>query len=73
MSTHRTVMRDEVVQFLGRLPEGSARARFVDCTLGGAGHALALLEALPEAELLGLDRDPEAIERECAHLLRFFS
>ncbi len=34
--------------------------QIVDCTLGGAGHARALLEALPQAHLLGIDRDPDA-------------
>ena len=33
-----------------------------DFTLGRAGHALALLEARPEARLYGSDRDPQAIE-----------
>lgn len=34
----------------------------VDCTLGGAGHASALLKVFPQAELLGLDRDAEAVK-----------
>jgi 16S rRNA (cytosine1402-N4)-methyltransferase len=33
----------------------------MDCTLGGAGHSAALLEAIPEASLIGLDRDLTAI------------
>ena len=33
----------------------------LDCTLGGAGHSCALLEAIPDAELIGLDRDLTAI------------
>ncbi|WP_375431656.1 16S rRNA (cytosine(1402)-N(4))-methyltransferase RsmH [uncultured Friedmanniella sp.] len=35
----------------------------VDGTLGLAGHAAALLEACPQARLIGLDRDPQALER----------
>src|SRR5688500_11695748 len=35
---------------------------FVDCTVGLGGHARALLEA-GASRLIGLDRDPEALER----------
>ena len=34
---------------------------FVDATLGGGGHAEALLSQHPDWTLLGIDRDPEAI------------
>lgn len=71
MSTHRTVLLDEVVSSLALRPGGPPTERFVDCTLGGGGHAEALLEALPGAELLGLDRDPEAVRRCEERLARF--
>lgn len=35
--------------------------RFVDGTVGAGGHAAALLDAVPDAHLLGLDRDPAAL------------
>lgn len=36
----------------------------MDCTLGGGGHARLLLERIaPDGVLLGIDRDPEAVER----------
>ncbi len=35
----------------------------VDATLGLGGHAEALLQRCPQARLIGLDRDPEALER----------
>ncbi len=54
---HATVMRDEVVQAIAPRAGGF----YVDATLGGAGHTVALLEAEPRARILALDRDPVAI------------
>ena len=40
-----------------------ASGRYVDATLGGGGHARALLDVLdPDGVVLGIDRDPEALE-----------
>jgi len=36
---------------------------FVDATLGLGGHSEALLAASPDVRLVGIDRDPEALER----------
>ncbi|HEY8087745.1 MAG TPA: 16S rRNA (cytosine(1402)-N(4))-methyltransferase RsmH [Polyangiaceae bacterium] len=54
---HTTVMRDEVVRAVAPRAGGT----YVDVTLGGAGHTVALLEAEPKARIVGLDRDPAAI------------
>lgn len=37
-------------------------AIIVDCTLGLAGHATAFLQAAPQATLIGIDRDAEALQ-----------
>ncbi|HKI87247.1 MAG TPA: 16S rRNA (cytosine(1402)-N(4))-methyltransferase, partial [Thermoanaerobaculia bacterium] len=44
---------------------------FVDVTLGLGGHAEALLEAAPNASVLGIDRDPEARAIAAQRLKRF--
>ena len=36
---------------------------YVDCTLGGAGHAKAILgKIIPDGMLIGIDQDEDAIE-----------
>jgi len=52
-------------------PERRPGGWFVDTTLGLGGHAEALLERAPEARLLGLDRDPQALERAAERLSVF--
>lgn len=44
---------------------------FVDATVGLGGHSEALLAASPEARLIGIDRDPRALERAARRLERF--
>jgi 16S rRNA (cytosine1402-N4)-methyltransferase len=56
-SYHVPVMVEEVLRFLR--PERGGT--FVDGTLGGGGHAEALLEASPAVRVVGVDRDPEAL------------
>lgn len=46
---------------------------FVDCTLGLGGHAEAILERDANARLLGVDRDPQALEFARERLGRFGS
>ncbi|MFY9822036.1 MAG: 16S rRNA (cytosine(1402)-N(4))-methyltransferase RsmH [Thermoanaerobaculia bacterium] len=46
---------------------------FVDATLGLGGHAEALLAASPDVELVGIDRDPQALERAARRLAPFGS
>jgi len=50
---HCPVLTSDVLEFLNVGREGT----YVDCTLGLAGHAVAILERNPRASLVGLDRD----------------
>lgn len=54
---HESVLLNEVLEFLS--PQNNEV--YVDCTLGGAGHASAILAAAPAAHLIGIDRDPTAL------------
>ena len=64
---HDPVMVDEVVALLGPVPPGVV----VDATVGGGGHAAALLAAHPHLALLGLDRDPDALAAAAERLQPF--
>ncbi|WP_027356109.1 16S rRNA (cytosine(1402)-N(4))-methyltransferase RsmH [Desulfofundulus thermocisternus] len=56
---HQPVMLEEVVAWLNPQDGGT----YVDCTVGGGGHAAAILEKSgPGSRLIGLDQDPLALE-----------
>lgn len=59
-SIHRPVLLDECVGLVAPALDHSG-ATVVDCTLGLAGHSLAFLKAAPQARLVGIDRDAEAL------------
>lgn len=58
------MLADAVVGYLGRAE------RVLDCTLGGGGHSLAIMEA-GSARVTGLDRDPAAIAEASRALAAF--
>ncbi len=64
---HQPVLLAEVVA----LVDEHKPKLILDGTLGGAGHASAMLEASPEAKLIGIDRDPAALDAARARLARF--
>lgn len=64
---HAPVMAREVMGLLR--PERGGT--YLDGTLGGGGHAEALLERGAEARLIGVDRDPDALAEASARLERF--
>ncbi|HPW17414.1 MAG TPA: 16S rRNA (cytosine(1402)-N(4))-methyltransferase RsmH [Candidatus Aminicenantes bacterium] len=55
---HLPVLPSQVLEFIDPGRDGL----YVDCTLGLAGHALAILGANPRARLVGLDRDALSLE-----------
>jgi 16S rRNA (cytosine1402-N4)-methyltransferase len=54
---HRPVMLAEITQLFADVPAGT----IVDATLGGGGHAQAILEAHPHLDVLGIDQDTDAL------------
>ncbi|CAM3537100.1 16S rRNA (cytosine(1402)-N(4))-methyltransferase RsmH [Nocardioides dubius] len=58
---HVPVMLDRVVALLEPALAGEG-AVVIDATLGLGGHSEALLTAFPNARLIGIDRDPHALE-----------
>lgn len=66
---HEPVMCREVVEVLRDVPDGVA----LDATVGGGGHAAALLESHPGLCLVGLDRDPEALRESADRLADYRS
>jgi 16S rRNA (cytosine1402-N4)-methyltransferase len=64
---HEPVLATEIVDLFAGLPGGVV----VDATLGGAGHALAILENAPQLRVLGIDRDPDARAEATSRLAPF--
>ena len=68
VSGHIPVLLSETLRALAVQPGG----RYIDCTLGGGGHAAAILDhSSPGGQLLGIDADPNAIEIARERLQRY--
>ena len=65
---HEPVLLNEILEYL--VPS-RAGGTLVDATVGLGGHSEALLERHPEVRLIGIDRDPAALERSRERLSRF--
>ncbi len=68
-SRHRPVLLHEVLQLLGIKPDGI----YLDCTVGGGGHAYEIAKRLENGLglLIGLDWDSQALEEAQARLEPF--
>jgi 16S rRNA (cytosine1402-N4)-methyltransferase len=66
---HEPVLADQVTALL--VPALEHGGVVVDATLGRAGHARRILEAAPQATLVGIDRDPVALEASRANLAAY--
>ena len=70
MYSHVSVLVPELTALLGPRPG----KRYLDGTLGGGGHAEPILiESSPDGQVLGLDRDDEALAAAQQRLQRFSS
>ncbi len=59
-SQHVSVMLGEVLQFL----QPQSGGLYIDGTLGGGGHTVAILEqSAPDGRVLGIDTDEQALQR----------
>jgi 16S rRNA (cytosine1402-N4)-methyltransferase len=64
---HAPVMVAEITEVFASVPPGTV----VDATLGGGGHAAALLDARDDLDVLGIDQDGDALEAAKARLAHF--
>jgi 16S rRNA (cytosine1402-N4)-methyltransferase len=64
---HRPVLLQETIELL----EASRGGLFIDGTLGLGGHSEAILEASPNARVIGIDRDREALELASRRLAKY--
>jgi 16S rRNA (cytosine1402-N4)-methyltransferase len=55
---HTPVLAEAILRWLRIRPEGT----YIDATVGTGGHALEIVRQLTTGRLVGLDRDPHAIE-----------
>jgi 16S rRNA (cytosine1402-N4)-methyltransferase len=66
---HVPVLEREIVELFTSLAAGVV----LDATLGGGGHAAAILSRASQLRLIGIDRDPQAREAAGERLIRYGS
>ena len=57
-----SVLLPQTIHWLCPTVDGTTQRKYVDCTVGGAGHSTAILENHPLNQLLCIDRDTIAIQ-----------
>ena len=58
---HTPVLLEKVIKYLDPKPGEN----FIDCTIGEAGHSLAILEnTKPDGKILGIDIDAESLNNQ---------
>ncbi len=68
--SHYSVLKNEVVDFFKNHLQ-TDNPYIVDATVGGGGHTKAILQALPHAKIIGIDKDDYALERAKQNLQEF--
>lgn len=66
---HVPVMRDRMAELLA--PAVGPNAVLIDATLGAGGHTEHFLRTFPEARVIGVDRDPNALAQASERLAPF--
>lgn len=69
--THEPVLLAECLALLAPALQHARDPVAVDATLGLGGHAQAILDRFPNVHLIGLDRDPVALDLASERLARF--
>jgi len=64
---HAPVMIDEITAIFASVPSGT----IVDATLGGGGHAAALLDSRDDLDMIGIDQDVDALDAAADHLSQY--
>ena len=66
---HKSVLLKECMEALAIKPEGI----YLDGTLGGAGHSFEIVKRLTTGSLIGVDRDPAALEAAAKRLAPYMN
>ncbi len=66
---HKSVLLNECMEALAIKPEGI----YLDGTLGGAGHSFEIVKRLTTGSLIGVDRDPAALEAAAKRLAPYMN